>query len=117
MRRDNAHARSHYSLARLRQRQSLVRDAANVANQRRAQTQTIIGIRKMRRAARIDRNQPDIIKALRYAGATVQPTHTLGKGCPDLLVGFRGENFLLEIKDGRKSPSHRKLTNDETTWI
>ena len=71
----------------------------------------------MRRAARIDRNQPDIIKALRYAGATVQPTHTLGKGCPDLLVGFRGENFLLEIKDGGKSPSRRKLTNDETTWI
>lgn len=71
----------------------------------------------MRRAAKIDRNQPDIVKALRYAGATVQPIHTIGKGCPDLLVGFRGENYILEIKDGSKPPSQRELTDDEKKWI
>lgn len=49
-------------------------------------------------------------------GATVQPLHTVGRGCPDLLVGYGGTNYLLEVKDGLKSPSQRKLTPDEQTW-
>lgn len=70
----------------------------------------------MRHAARIDDNQPLIVEALRRAGARVQPLHTVGKGCPDLLVGFRGRNLLLEIKDGAKSASRRELTRDERAW-
>ncbi len=70
----------------------------------------------MRRAARIDVNQPDIVDALRKAGATVQPLHTVGKGCPDLLVGWRGLNLLIEVKNGKLSQSRRKLTPDETRW-
>lgn len=69
-----------------------------------------------RRAAAVDANQPQIVKALRAAGATVQHLHTVGKGCPDILVGFRGVNYLLEIKDGSKPPSARKLTDDESAW-
>ncbi|WEI20103.1 hypothetical protein PY247_10500 [Acinetobacter proteolyticus] len=38
------------------------------------------------------------------------------KGCPDLLVGFRGVNWLLEIKDGQKVKSARKLTPDQVEW-
>ena len=68
------------------------------------------------RAARIDRNQPEIVAALRKVGASVQPLHTVGGGCPDALVGFRGMWRLLEIKDGLKPPSERKLTPDEETW-
>ncbi len=67
----------------------------------------------MRQRARIDRNQPEIIRALRQIGASVEPIHTLGKGKPDLLVGYRGVNLLLEIKDGEKAPSRRQLTPDE----
>lgn len=70
----------------------------------------------MRTAARTDDNQADIVKALRDVGATVQPLHTIGRGCPDALVGFRGNNYLLEIKDGRKRASKRQLTPDEATW-
>lgn len=70
----------------------------------------------MRRAARIDVNQPDVVEALRAAGATVQPLHTVGQGCPDLLVGWRGLNLLFEVKDGEKPPSARKLTEDEARW-
>ena len=70
----------------------------------------------MRTAARVDANQPDIIKALRQIGATVQPIHVVGRGCPDLLVGMFGKNYLLEIKDGDKAPSARKLTPDELRW-
>jgi hypothetical protein len=52
----------------------------------------------MRRAAKVDANQAEIVAALRKAGATVEPLHRQGGGCPDLLVGYRGENFLIEIK-------------------
>lgn len=70
----------------------------------------------MRRAARVDDNQRQIIDALRKIGATVQPIHQLGKGVPDILVGFRDRNLVLEIKDGKKPPSARKLTEDEFVW-
>lgn len=70
----------------------------------------------MRRAARVDDNHPQIVDALRGIGATVQSLATVGKGCPDLLVGYRGINLLLEIKDGSKPPSARRLTPDEEAW-
>lgn len=52
-----------------------------------------------RYAARVDTNQKEIVKALRKIGATVQPLHSVGEGCPDLLVGYRGRNFLIEVKN------------------
>lgn len=67
----------------------------------------------MKYAARIDANQPEIVKALRKMGATVLHLHTLGRGAPDILIGFRGKNALAELKDGTKSPSARQLTEDE----
>ncbi len=70
----------------------------------------------MRRAARVDANQGAIVDALRAVGATVQPLATLGDGVPDLLVGFRLANYLLEVKDGEKVPSARKLTEDQELW-
>ncbi|QBM33857.1 hypothetical protein [Acinetobacter baumannii] len=70
----------------------------------------------MRRAAKIDANQNEIVKALRQVGASVQSLASTGKGCPDLLVGFRGVNWLLEIKDGQKVKSARKLTPDQIEW-
>jgi hypothetical protein len=70
----------------------------------------------MRRAAKIDANQEQIVSALRAAGATVQSLATVGNGCPDLLVGFNRQTLLMEIKDGKKVPSARKLTEDQVTW-
>ena len=70
----------------------------------------------MRRAARIDGNQTTIVRALEKAGASVQSLAAVGRGCPDLLVGYRGRNYLLEVKDGRKPPSRWKLTNDEAAF-
>lgn len=69
-----------------------------------------------RRAARTDRNQIHIVEALRDAGAVVQSLATVGQGCPDLLVGFRGSLYLLEVKDGAKPPSARKLTPAQEEW-
>ena len=65
---------------------------------------------------RVDANQPSITKLLREMGASVQPIHEIGHGAPDLLVGFRGSNYLFELKDPDKPPSARKLTEDEETW-
>lgn len=70
----------------------------------------------MRRAARIDDNQPDIVAALRAVGASVQSLAALGKGVPDLLVFFRGRLFLLEVKNPLQSRSDQQLTPDEAAW-
>jgi hypothetical protein len=70
----------------------------------------------MRRANRIDDNQNDIVAALRKAGATVRVI-SQGDGIPDLLVGFRGETILLEVKDGNKPPSARTLTPAEQKFF
>lgn len=70
----------------------------------------------MRRAAKIDATQPEIVKALRQAGATVQSLAACGDGVPDLLVGYRGVTALIEVKDGSLAPSARRLTEDQLAW-
>lgn len=70
----------------------------------------------MRRAAKVDANQAEIVEILRWSGATVELLHQVGGGCPDLLVGFRGRNYLLEVKDGSRKPSERRLTEAEIYW-
>lgn len=70
----------------------------------------------MRRAAKIDATQRDIVSALRKAGATVAITSTVGDGFPDLVIGYRGRNVLIECKDGAKPPSARKLTPDQVDF-
>jgi hypothetical protein len=67
-------------------------------------------------AARVDDNQKELVADLREMGCSVQHLHTVGQGVPDILVGYWGHNFLLEIKDGSKPPSRRKLTDDEREW-
>src|SRR5512139_2927673 len=52
----------------------------------------------VRRAAKIDANQPEIVDGLEAIGCSVQSLAAVGSGCPDLLVGFRGANVLLELK-------------------
>ena len=69
-----------------------------------------------RRAAKVDDNQKEIVTALRKVGASVQHLHAVGQGCPDLLVCFRNVLFLMEVKDGNKPPSKRKLTPDQVKW-
>lgn len=61
-------------------------------------------------ARRVDANQLEIIKALLAIGCTVADTSRAGEGFPDLVVGYRGRNYLIECKDGDKPPSERRLT-------
>jgi Holliday junction resolvase len=71
----------------------------------------------MRTRGRTDGNHRSIVSGLRQAGCSVQSLASVGSGCPDLLVSIRGVNYLFEVKDGSKSPSERKLTDDELDWI
>jgi hypothetical protein len=66
-----------------------------------------------RTRARIDRNQPEIVAALRKHGASVAVLSGCGGGIPDLVVGFRGGNWLFEVKDEFAKPSDRRLTPDQ----
>jgi hypothetical protein len=70
----------------------------------------------VRRAAKVDANQSEIVTALRRVGCSVQSLAAVGKGVPDLLVGLRSRNYLIEVKDGSKPPSARKLTDDQEQW-
>jgi Holliday junction resolvase len=70
----------------------------------------------MRRAAKVDANQEAVVIALRAAGTKVQSLAAIGNGVPDLLCQYEGTFYLIEVKDGRKPPSQRKLTDDQVKW-
>jgi Holliday junction resolvase len=65
----------------------------------------------VRRAARRDDGEREIIDALREAGAYVKQIND--DGTFDLLVHHGGRTLLLEVKDGKKPQSKRKLTEAE----
>ena len=68
----------------------------------------------MRRAARVDANHADIVQAFKQMGATVLDLSRVGGGCPDLLVGYRGANVLVEVKiaKGKKNKLQEKFFAD-----
>ena len=70
----------------------------------------------MRRAARVDGNQVEIVMALRQIGASVAPCHAVGQGFPDICVGWQGNTYLLEIKDPSKPKSGQKLTKSQVEF-
>jgi hypothetical protein len=69
------------------------------------------------RARRTDTNQGSLVKAMRDMGMSVFITSGLGNGFPDLCCGFRGINYLFEVKDPDKPPSKRRLTPDEQQFF
>lgn len=51
--------------------------------------------------------------ALRDVGAYVVDCSHVGNGFPDLIIAWRGQWLFVEVKDGSKPPSRRKLTGDQ----
>lgn len=69
------------------------------------------------RAKRVDANQKAIVKSLRgIPDVTVADTSSLGNGFGDIVIGYKGKNWIIEIKDGNKPPSAQKLTPDEVRF-
>jgi hypothetical protein len=69
----------------------------------------------MRRAAKRDANHAEVVDALRASGCGVVDLAAVGAGVPDLLVcapTWPHTTSLVEVKDGRKPPSARRLTPD-----
>lgn len=64
----------------------------------------------MRRAAKIDDNQPAIVEALQKIGAKC---YYLKKPV-DLLVGYRGKNVVLEVKNRNGKD---EITKDQADFI
>ena len=60
------------------------------------------------RNAKVDKNQPEIVEALRRSGAIVKHVHTIKK-LFDILVYYNGQTFNVEIKTDKK----KKLTKGE----
>lgn len=73
----------------------------------------------MRIKARKDANHVQVVGQLRKAGVSVLDIAVL-KNCCDIVCGFRGKNYLFEIKDPEKTKSQKKLTPGEEifhkTW-
>lgn len=69
----------------------------------------------MRHRASLDANHTEIVAKLRQCGATVVDLAKVGKGCPDLLIGFRGKTFLMEVKTAK---GYIRQTQEEffTNW-
>lgn len=68
------------------------------------------------RAKKIDANQTEVVNHLRAVGWVVFVTSGLGNGYPDLHVSRRGFAALVEVKDGAKPPSARRLTEEEEAF-
>jgi hypothetical protein len=61
-------------------------------------------------ARKVDANQAAIVEVMRAGGALVVSIAAVGRGVPDLLVGCGGQWRLVEVKDGKKVASARRLT-------
>jgi hypothetical protein len=72
----------------------------------------------VRRIGRVDIHQAEIVAALRAVGASVQVLSTVGGGCPDLMAGFRGATYCIEVKTvtGKRDPKPEPLTPDQERW-
>ena len=67
-------------------------------------------------ACKVDANHGVIRQMYRDLGCSVADTFRLGSGFPDLVVALFGQTHLVEVKDGSRPPSERKLTEDEITF-
>ena len=67
-------------------------------------------------AKRRDANHRDVIRAFEAYGWTVADTADLGDGFPDVLIAKGGVMRQVEIKDGSKPLSARKLTPAEQRY-
>lgn len=67
-------------------------------------------------ARKIDSNHGVIVQTFREMGCSIRSLAGVGEGVPDLLIGCSGYNLLVEVKDGSKPPSKRKLTTDQVTF-
>ena len=63
----------------------------------------------------IDSNHTEIVDTFRSLGCIVTSTTCVKRFC-DMVVAYKGLYLLVEVKDGEKPPSQRKLTPKEQEY-
>ena len=53
----------------------------------------------MKLRARVDKNHKSIVDCFRKLGCSVLSLSSQGKGCPDLLISYQMQLYLVEVKD------------------
>lgn len=53
-----------------------------------------------------DENQAEIVDYFRSKGFSVFVASAMGKGFPDLVVGYSGYNYLIEVKNPEGASTH-----------
>ena len=53
----------------------------------------------MKLRARVDKNHKSIVQCFRKLGCSVLSLSSQGKGCPDLLISYQKQCYLIEVKD------------------
>jgi len=64
---------------------------------------------------KIDAIQPELVDHARKLGASVEMLHRVGSGVPDLLLGFEGKNYLVEVKS-EKGKLNKLQVKWHTDW-
>lgn len=71
-------------------------------------------------SAKRDANHNAIVDAFKDGGASVVDLAAVGSGVPDLLVGYRGVDFLCEVKDPENAAENRnrrdRLSRGQLDW-
>ena len=70
----------------------------------------------MSKRKRVDANQKEIVAALRESGASVIVCSHIGDGFPDLLVGYNGQTFLVEVKNPNTAYGKKGLNYDQAKF-
>ncbi len=68
------------------------------------------------RLKRKDDNHDEVVRDLQRLGCSVIDLSQVGGGCPDLLIGWRGRNFLVEIKNPNRPPSATRLSASQEVF-
>lgn len=68
------------------------------------------------RGKRKDIAQADIERGLAKLGISFADTSALGKGFPDLVIGYQGSNYLYEVKNTAKGKLTPLETNFQEGW-
>jgi Holliday junction resolvase len=69
------------------------------------------------RAKRTDQNQKEIVKILRDLGCSIFDTSSIGKGYPDINVGYKGQTYLVEIKSSKKATFTEQQLEFQKNWL
>lgn len=65
------------------------------------------------RFKKVDANQSEIVKTFKALGCSVVDLSSVGRGCPDLVIGINKMTIFVEIKSSAKA----SYTSHQIEWM